>query len=247
MTIYISQGRYTAAAIKGMTAKPEDRSEAVAELFAAAGARLISWYLTLGPYDWLIIAEAPDEPTMISAVLAAAAGGSLSDITTTVALTASDTAKAFQRAGELTLKFRSAGRADYYGVGIDSGREMTVAMPAWIAARTFSFTPPIGSTRPHSEISPVIAVSLRIVRPVISDVNAMNIATPALGPSFGRSGRNMNADVGLLQFDGIESGNEGGAADPDCPAAKRTPAPEEGRGSFFTNSRNQTCQDDSGD
>ena len=95
MTIYISQGRYTAAAIKGMTAKPEDRSEAVAELFAAAGARLISWYLTLGPYDWLIIAEAPDEPTMISAVLAAAAGGSLSDITTTVALTASDTTKAF--------------------------------------------------------------------------------------------------------------------------------------------------------
>ena len=93
MTIYISQGRYTAAAIKGMSAKPEDRSEAVAELFAAAGARLISWYLTLGPYDWLIIAEAPDEPTMISAVLAAAAGGSLSDITTTVALTASDFGK----------------------------------------------------------------------------------------------------------------------------------------------------------
>ena len=52
MTIYISQGRYTPAAIKGMSAKPEDRSEAVAELFAAAGARLISWYLTLGPYDW---------------------------------------------------------------------------------------------------------------------------------------------------------------------------------------------------
>jgi uncharacterized protein with GYD domain len=124
MTIYVSQGRYTPAAIKGMSAKPEDRSEAVAELFAAAGGRLISWYLTLGPYDWLIIAEAPDEPTMISVVLAAAAGGSLSDITTTVALTASDTTKAFQRAGELTLKFRSAGRADYYGVGIDSGREI---------------------------------------------------------------------------------------------------------------------------
>ena len=34
MTIYISQGRYTAAAIKGMSAKPEDRSEAVAELFS---------------------------------------------------------------------------------------------------------------------------------------------------------------------------------------------------------------------
>jgi len=124
MTIYISQGRYTAAAIRGMSARPEDRSAAVAELFEAAGARLIGWYLTLGPYDWLIIAEAPDEPTMISAVLAAAAGGSLTDITTTVALTAGDTAKTFKRAGELATKFRSAGRADYYGVGIDSGREI---------------------------------------------------------------------------------------------------------------------------
>ena len=122
MTIYISQGRYTTAAIKGMSANPEDRSEAVTALFAAAGARLISWYLTLGPYDWLIIAEAPDEPTMIAAVLAAAAGGSLSDITTTVALTASDTTRVFQRAGELTLKFRSAGQSEYYGVGIDTGR-----------------------------------------------------------------------------------------------------------------------------
>src|SRR3954467_6731314 len=77
-----------------------------------------------GTLRLLIIAEAPDEPTMISAVIAAAAGGSLSDITTTVALTASDTTKAFQRAGELALKFRSAGRADYYGVGIDTGSDV---------------------------------------------------------------------------------------------------------------------------
>ena len=79
MTIYISQGRYTAAAIRAMTAKPEDRSEAIAELLAAVGGRLIGWYLTLGRYDWLIIAEAPDERTLVSTVLAAAAGGSLSD------------------------------------------------------------------------------------------------------------------------------------------------------------------------
>ena len=124
MTIYISHGRYTAAAIRGMTAKPENRSEAVAELFSAAGAHLISWYLTLGPYDWLIIAEAPDEPTMISAVLAASSGGSLSDITTTVALTADDAMRAFGRAGELTKKFRSAGGVDYYGIGFESTREI---------------------------------------------------------------------------------------------------------------------------
>jgi hypothetical protein len=30
MTMYISQGRYTAAAIRAMTTRPEDRSEAIA-------------------------------------------------------------------------------------------------------------------------------------------------------------------------------------------------------------------------
>ena len=122
MTIYISQGRYTAAAIRAMTAKPEDRSEAIAELLAAVGGRL-GWYLTLGRYDWLIVAEAPDERTLVSAVLAAAAGGSLSDITTTVALSAEDTVKAFGQAGELSKRFRSAG-ADYYGVPVELAQNL---------------------------------------------------------------------------------------------------------------------------
>jgi len=77
----------------------------------------------LGRYDWLIVAEAPDERTLVSAVLAAAAGGSLSDITTTVALTAEDTVKAFGQAGELAKKFRSAG-ADYYGMPAESARDI---------------------------------------------------------------------------------------------------------------------------
>src|SRR6516225_5467576 len=123
MTIYISQGRYTPAAIRAMTVKPEDRSEAIAELLAAVGGRLIGWYLTLGRYDWLIVAEAPDERTLVSIVLAAAAGGSLSDITTTVALSAEDAMKAFGQAGELANKFRSAG-VDYYGVPVESAREI---------------------------------------------------------------------------------------------------------------------------
>jgi len=35
MTIFITQGRYTRDAIKGMIASPEDRSEAVSGLIAA--------------------------------------------------------------------------------------------------------------------------------------------------------------------------------------------------------------------
>jgi uncharacterized protein with GYD domain len=46
--------------------------------------------LTFGRHDWLVIGEFPDEKAAASAVLAAAAGGSLSDVETTVAMTAKD-------------------------------------------------------------------------------------------------------------------------------------------------------------
>lgn len=111
MPIYISRGRFTSDAVKGMLAKPENREEAVASLFKSVGGRLIGWYLTFGRHDWLVIGEFPDERTAASAVLAAAAGGSLSEIETTVAMTAKDAAATFDAAGKAARGFRSAGRA----------------------------------------------------------------------------------------------------------------------------------------
>ena len=61
MPIYISRGRFTSDAVKGMLAKPENREEVVAKLFESVGGRLIGWYLTFGHHDWLVIAEFPDE------------------------------------------------------------------------------------------------------------------------------------------------------------------------------------------
>jgi hypothetical protein len=39
MPIYISRGRFTSDAVKGMLAKPEDREEAVGKLFKSLGGR----------------------------------------------------------------------------------------------------------------------------------------------------------------------------------------------------------------
>jgi hypothetical protein len=55
---------------------------------------------TFGHHDWLAIGEFPDEKAAASAVLAAAAGGSLSDVETTVAMTAKDAATTFESAGK---------------------------------------------------------------------------------------------------------------------------------------------------
>jgi uncharacterized protein with GYD domain len=111
MPIYIARGKFTAEAVKGMLAKPENREDAVADLFKTVGGRLIGWYLTFGHHDWLVIGEFPNEKVAASAILAAAAGGSLSDIETTVAMTAKDAAAVFEAAGNAARSYRSAGRS----------------------------------------------------------------------------------------------------------------------------------------
>jgi uncharacterized protein with GYD domain len=93
-----------------MLAKPENREDAVGTLFKSVGGKLLGWYLTFGRHDWLVIGEFPNEKAAASAILAAAAGGSLSDIETTVAMTAKEAAATFEAAGTVAKGFRSAGR-----------------------------------------------------------------------------------------------------------------------------------------
>jgi len=109
MPIYITQGRYTREAIKGMIVKPEDRADAVARLLSKAGGRLLGYYLTFGEYDFLTIAEAPNDVQMAAVLLAAGSGGGVTGLRTTVALTSVEAKGAFAAAGDLAPGFRSAG------------------------------------------------------------------------------------------------------------------------------------------
>src|SRR5213596_1341177 len=61
----------------------------------------------------------------------------------------------------------------------------TVFTPARAAAVSFSLSPPIGSTRPRSVSSPVIATSWRAGRRQSRDASAAAMVIPADGPSFG--------------------------------------------------------------
>lgn len=108
MPIFITQGRFTQDAIKGMMAKPEDRAEAVGQLFAKAGGKLLSYYLTFCDYDFLIVSEGPYEGVATS-VIVAAAGGGVTDLKTTLAMTSTDMKAAFAKAGPIAASFRPAG------------------------------------------------------------------------------------------------------------------------------------------
>jgi uncharacterized protein with GYD domain len=109
MPIYITQGRYTREAIKGMIVKPEDRADAISRLLSKAGGRLINYYLTFGEFDFLVIAEAPSETQMAAVLLAAGSGGGVTGLRTTLAMTSVEAKGAFAAASDLVPSFRSAG------------------------------------------------------------------------------------------------------------------------------------------
>lgn len=109
MPTFIIQGRYSHEAMKGMVARPEDRSAAVAKLMEAAGGRLIAYYMTFGASDFHVTVEAPDEKAMLAVLAAVAAGPGVSELSTTLAIPAGEVAASFARAKELMAGFRSAG------------------------------------------------------------------------------------------------------------------------------------------
>lgn len=109
MPIYITQGRYTRDAVKGMIVKPEDRADAVSRAVAKAGGRLLGYFFTFGEYDFLSVVEMPSDVQMAAVLLAAASGGGVTDLRTTVAMTSVEAKGAFAAASDLAPGFKSAG------------------------------------------------------------------------------------------------------------------------------------------
>ena len=99
MPLYMTQFAYTSQAWAALAKKPEDRSVAVGKLIEHFGGRLLNVYFTFGDYDGILIAEAPDEVSLTSALIAAIAPGHVKATKTTVLLTPQQAVEAMRRAG----------------------------------------------------------------------------------------------------------------------------------------------------
>ena len=106
MTTFITQARFTKDGLKGMIASPEDRAEVVGRLIGEVGGNLISYYMTSGDYDVLLIFEAASYEDVVPALIVAAAGGGVADLKTVTALRSSDMKSAFTKAGSIALSYR---------------------------------------------------------------------------------------------------------------------------------------------
>lgn len=109
MPVFITHGRYTAAAVKGMVEHPEDRAKAVADLFERAGGKLLAFYLTFGDYDWLSVAEFPDAETNLAVLLAGISKETVSDVRSTLAVTPEAFRQVCSNAAQLAPGFRAPG------------------------------------------------------------------------------------------------------------------------------------------
>jgi len=76
MSIYILLIQYTAQGMDNVKNSPE-RLDAGRKLFEDHGAKILAFYLTMGQYDIVVKAEAPDDATMAKIVLALGAQGNV--------------------------------------------------------------------------------------------------------------------------------------------------------------------------
>jgi uncharacterized protein with GYD domain len=105
MARYIVTGSYTAAAMKGLLARPSDREAATSALVAAAGGKLEAFYLTTGDSDFLMVSSTDNLQDLLSAMIVAGASGAVSGLKTVQAFSSAEFTAAQKRAGEIAMKY----------------------------------------------------------------------------------------------------------------------------------------------
>jgi uncharacterized protein with GYD domain len=111
MVRLVTRGRLTHDYAKGLLAAPEDREPAVRKLIEGAGGKVISFYFTTGESDFLIISEADEAEALIAAVLADAASGAVSHVSTVRAWTGAEFKGVAERAAKAASAYRPPGKS----------------------------------------------------------------------------------------------------------------------------------------
>jgi uncharacterized protein with GYD domain len=90
---------------------PEDREAAVRKVIEAAGGKVISFYVTTGETDFLLISEANDGESIIAALMAASASGTISDVSTGRAWTGAEFKAIMEKASKAASAYRPPGKS----------------------------------------------------------------------------------------------------------------------------------------
>ena len=106
MAYYMIQAKYGQPNLEALVKHPQNRTAAARTVIEAHGGTLHQFFLSFGEYDMVAIAEFPDNESATAAILAVAAAGAVSDIKTTVLVTAEEGERAMSRAGAMQADYR---------------------------------------------------------------------------------------------------------------------------------------------
>jgi len=109
MPLYLVRCRYTQKAWQGLVNNPEDRTKLAQQVCESFGGKLHNLFFAFGEHDLIEIIEAPDNKTMMAILMASTSAGSLTDVTTTVLVSAAEACDAMKIAGEQTGVYRLPG------------------------------------------------------------------------------------------------------------------------------------------
>ena len=106
----VTRGRFTRDYANGLVAAPEDREPIVRQLIEGAGGKLVNFYFTTGDADFLLITETNEAESAIAALLATAAAGTISDVTTSRAWTGAEFKAVADKASKVASLYRPPGK-----------------------------------------------------------------------------------------------------------------------------------------
>ena len=107
----VTRGRFTRDYAKGLVAAPEDREPVARKLVEGAGGKLVNFYFTTGDSDFLLVTETDDAESVIAALLATAAAGTISDVPTSRAWTGAEFKAVADKASKVASLYRAPGKS----------------------------------------------------------------------------------------------------------------------------------------
>ena len=110
MVRLVTRGSFTHDYAKGLVGPPEDREPAVRKLIEGAGGKLLNFYFTTGDSDFMVIAEANEAESIIAALLAAVASGTISNVNTSRAWTGAEFKAVAEKAAKAAGNYRAPGK-----------------------------------------------------------------------------------------------------------------------------------------
>lgn len=104
MPTYMIQGAYGPEGLAAIVKHPQNRIEAIKPAIEKLGGKLKDAYFSFGKYDFVIIADMPDNVSAVAISLAFGAGGALKKTKTTPLLSATETIDAMKKASKAGYK-----------------------------------------------------------------------------------------------------------------------------------------------